>query len=88
MGLHTGQCTLGRIGLGPSCDVTVIGNAVNVASRLEALAKSHGFQIMASKEVIDNVAWTESEAKTIEVEVRGVVSKMQVIGIARGRDLR
>jgi hypothetical protein len=37
--------------------------------------------------VFDNVAWTESEAKTIEVEVRGVVSKMQVIGIARGRDL-
>jgi adenylate cyclase len=87
MGLHTGQCILGRIGFGPSCDVTVIGNAVNVASRLEALAKSHGFQIMASKEVIDNVAWTGSEAHTIEVEVRGVVSKMQVIGIARGRDL-
>jgi adenylate cyclase len=87
MGLHTGQCILGRIGFGPSCDVTVIGNAVNVASRFEALAKSHGFQIMASKEVFDNVAWTESEAKTIEVEVRGVVSKMQVIGIARGRDL-
>jgi adenylate cyclase len=87
MGLHTGQCILGRIGFGPSCDVTVIGNAVNVASRLEALAKAHGFQIMTSKEVIDNVAWTGSEAQTIEVEVRGVVSKMQVIGISRGRDL-
>ncbi len=87
IGLHTGQCIIGRIGFGPSREVTVIGNAVNVASRLEFLAKAHGFQIVASKEVIDHVAWTGSEAQTIEVDVRGVVSKMQVIGIARGRDL-
>ncbi len=87
IGLHAGQCIIGRIGFGPSREVTVIGNAVNVASRLEALAKEHGVQIMASKEVIDTLAWTGSEAQIIEVEVRGVVSKMQVIGIARGRDL-
>ena len=87
IGLHTGQCILGRIGFGPSREMTVIGNAVNVASRLEALAKEHGVQIMASKDVIDNVDWTGSDAETIEVEVRGVVSKMAVIGIARGRDL-
>ena len=87
IGLHAGECIIGRIGFGPSREVTVIGNAVNVASRLEALAKAHGFQIVASKDVIDNVAWPGDEAQTIEVEVRGVVSKMQVIGIARGRDL-
>ena len=87
IGLHAGECIIGRIGFGPSREVTVIGNAVNVASRLEALAKAHGFQIVASKDVIDNVAWPGNEAQTIEVEVRGVVSKMQVIGIARGRDL-
>lgn len=87
IGLHAGQCILGRIGFGPSREVTVIGNAVNIASRLEALAKEHGVQIMASKDVIDTVAWTVSEAQTIEVEVRGVASKMQVVGIARGRDL-
>jgi adenylate cyclase len=87
IGLHAGECIIGRIGFGPSREVTVIGNAVNVASRLEALAKAHGFQIVASKDVFDNVAWSGNEAQTIEVEVRGVVSKMQVIGIARGRDL-
>ena len=87
IGLHAGECIIGRIGFGPSREVTVIGNAVNVASRLEALAKAHGFQIVVSKDVIDNVAWPGNEAQTIEVDVRGVVSKMQVIGIARGRDL-
>ena len=57
IGRHVGQCIIGRIGFGPSRDVTVIGNAVNVASRLEALAKEHGVQIMASKDVIDTVDW-------------------------------
>ena len=87
IGLHAGECIIGRIGFGRSREVTVIGNAVNVASRLEAVAKAHGFQIVASKDVIDNVAWPGNEAQTIEVEVRGVVSKMEVVGIARGRDL-
>ena len=87
IGLHAGQCIIGRIGFGQSRDITVIGNAVNVASRLEGLAKQHGVQIMASKDVFDTVAWAGSEAETIEVEVRGVISKMQVVGIARGRDL-
>jgi adenylate cyclase len=87
IGLHAGQCIIGRIGFGASRDVTVIGNAVNVASRLEALAKEHGVQIMVSKEVIDSVDWTGSEGQTLEVEVRGVVSKMQVMGVMRGRDL-
>jgi adenylate cyclase len=87
IGLHAGQCIIGRIGFGASRDVTVIGNAVNVASRLEALAKEHGVQIMVSKEVIDSVDWTGSEGQTLEVDVRGVVSKMQVMGVMRGRDL-
>ncbi len=87
IGLHAGECIIGRIGFGASREVTVIGNAVNVASRLEAVAKAHGFQIAVSKDVIDNVGWPVDDAQTIEVEVRGVVSKMQVIGIARGRDL-
>ena len=87
IGLHAGQCIIGRIGFGPSRDVTVIGNAVNVASRLESLAKAHDFQIMVSKDVTDNINWPGQEAQTIEVDVRGVVAKMQVVGIARGRDL-
>ena len=87
MGVHVGQCIIGRIGFSPSRDVTVIGNAVNIASRLEALAKERGVQIMASKDVIDSANWTVSEAQTLNVEVRGVVAKMQVAGIMRGRDL-
>ena len=39
MGIHAGPLLLGRIGYGEAVDLTVVGSAVNVASRLEAVAK-------------------------------------------------
>ena len=39
MGIDAGPLLLGRIGYGEAVDLTVIGNAVNVASRLEALPR-------------------------------------------------
>ena len=54
-----GPLLLGRIGYGEAVDLTVVGNAVNVASRLEALAKEKGFQIVMSAEVARMpAAWT------------------------------
>jgi adenylate cyclase len=48
IGLHVGPLVLGRIGHSSSAATTVIGPVVNVASRLEALTKEHGVQIIAS----------------------------------------
>jgi adenylate cyclase len=87
MGIHAGSCLIGRIGYGPSLDMTVIGNPVNIASRLEQLAKVNGFQIVVSKQVADHAGWAGYESQLMRVEVRGVVADMEVVGIARGRDL-
>ena len=42
MGIHAGPLLLGRIGYGEAVDFTVVGNAVNVASRLEARGQGAG----------------------------------------------
>jgi adenylate cyclase len=52
LGLHVGPLVLGRIGHRASASTTVIGPAVNVASRLESLTKEHGVQIIASAAVV------------------------------------
>ena len=87
IGIHAGPLVLGRIGYGEAVDLTVIGSAVNVASRLEALAKEHACQIVLSREVADKAGWKDASAKSMTVTVRGVDGSLEVICIARGRDL-
>lgn len=87
MGLHAGSCLVGRIGYGRSLDITVIGNPVNIASRLEQLCKTHGYQLVVSKQVADYAGWSDYESRLMRVEVRGAIAEMEIIGVARGRDL-
>ena len=87
IGISGGSLLLGRIGYGEAVDFTVIGSPVNVASRLEALAKEKGFQIMLSRDVAREASWEPSTEFTMTVEVRGVAEPVEVIGIPRGRDL-
>lgn len=87
MGIHAGPLLLGRIGYGPSVDLTVVGNAVNVASRLESVAKEHGHQIVLSRDVARYAGWVDPNVQTMTINVRGVEGPLEVIGIGRGRDL-
>ncbi len=87
MGIHAGPLLLGRIGYGEAVDLTVIGNAVNVASRLEGVAKEKGFQIVISSEVAGYAGCADDLGPALTVNVRGVEEPMDVIGVARGRDL-
>jgi adenylate cyclase len=78
---------LGRIGYGEAVDFTVIGNPVNVASRLEALTKEKDVQLILSREVAAKAGWDPDTEMTTHVQVRGVAEPLEVIAVARGRDL-
>jgi adenylate cyclase len=87
IGIHAGPMLIGRIGYGEAVDLTVIGNAVNVASRLEAVAKQKGFQIVMSADVATYANCLEEAGPVLIVNVRGVEAPMEVVGVLRGRDL-
>ncbi len=60
---------------------------MNVASRLEGLAKEKGYQMMLSREVAVRAGWEPANEFTTTITVRGVAEPVEVIGFPRGRDL-
>jgi adenylate cyclase len=88
IGLHVGPLVLGRIGHRASAATTVIGPPVNVASRLEALTKEHGVQLVASAALVEAAGLRSDAFAQAVVSVRGAAEAMSVVLVPRGRDLR
>ena len=71
VGAHVGDVMYGNIGSRSRLDFTVIGPAVNMASRLETLTKQTGRKVLLSREFADLVASDFELERVGEYPVRG-----------------
>ena len=71
-GINTGSMVAGNMGTGNKMNYTIMGNAVNLAARLEGVNKQYGTWILASD---DTVKETEGRILTRKLD------KVRVVGI-------
>jgi adenylate cyclase len=78
MGLHLGHAILGEMGGGRTRALTAIGDTVNVASRLEALTKEFGCQLVVSESIAAFADGALDGCPRQEVDVRGRAGRLTV----------
>ncbi|MFH2091938.1 MAG: adenylate/guanylate cyclase domain-containing protein [Pseudomonadota bacterium] len=71
IGLHSGHCRVGNMGSDDIFDYTIIGDNVNLTSRLESLTKFYGVQIIISDSMLKGLTPDLLVQELDQVKVKG-----------------
>jgi adenylate cyclase len=85
IGVHGGEVIIGDIGYRDHMVFTALGDAVNVAARLQDMTKNLGCEVVLSDEVRNTAGIATDTLPEQEVEIRGRAEPMLVRTVANAR---
>ena len=84
LSLHLGHVAYGNIGSATRLDFTVIGAAVNLASRLEGLCRTLGYPIVMSEPVASRLGHVGGLVDVGSHRLKGIPEPVHVWGVMSG----
>ena len=83
VGVHLGELVLGEIGAAGHATRTIIGETVNAASRLEAMTKDVGVEVLVSDAVLEAAGIETAPLDLITLDLRGVRTQVRALALRR-----
>ena len=87
IGIHKGNTIVGMMGYGETVTETVVGDNVNIASRLEELNKKYKTELVVSKDVLEAAKINTKQFTSEKIKIRGRSGELEIFSLENASKL-